>query len=700
MKVSNILKICISILLFTASNKLYSKTFQALYFSGEVSGQVFYDVDQNGIKSHFEKGISGVLVYLSNGQKSLTNSNGEYNIQVYSEEKNLKLHIENDTIPAGSKFTTPSNTHIIISTLNVFNINFGLYYPLTNHHFKIGKTTTKQHPPLVIRSKQKFKLSKKNNQFFIKDKPWFSLPNNHKEEKKNQTKENNYILKKYTLNHFDHQSPWDNEDLSMIIKKIKNAVDKLNKVILTQFYINDNKFSQEKAEIKANNIVIELKKSLSNNIIIETRLNIGNEKPIIEARFIKTNSNQLSIDYSCYFNLEELDPIILNDSSEIYFRYNSIKPQKFRIVCNEKEFFFSMKSSKDNLYIITSINNEHIPKFSFRHREKNLFRINNLYNYNQSLPSSSSLEIIHSKFISDSRDLDLDFEIISKNIESISINNIPFSGDKNIYTLKGNRRFNILKIEALTNNKKLHHFNYPIELKFDPKFIFKLEWQYHQVSVSSEFQATKYTLDPTPNISANMEYWFTSHWGSNLIISQDLIATELKTFTNESVYEKHSKNAIYLTNRFWNNYKDYFSSIYIFQIGMLKKDFATEQETLRIFTPKSFTALSSGLTYKKRNFLFPFIHLESKVFYSLSSQLNGDYLFETNHYIKFNLNKLGQVLQIPPSFRYYNRFFPCDRFNLLIGAGYEFFRVGIKKNAKGKLHEKNYHVNLGLEFSL
>jgi hypothetical protein len=103
----------------TAGNKTGSSCY------GEVSGEVFYDDNRDGVRQAGERAASGIFVYLDNSYERVTDNEGRYTFNaVAAGEHAVSIAVEDLPLPWGLEDDMPQP--LTVTVRGVAEVNFAL----------------------------------------------------------------------------------------------------------------------------------------------------------------------------------------------------------------------------------------------------------------------------------------------------------------------------------------------------------------------------------------------------------------------------------------------------------------------------------------------------------------------------------------------------------------------------------------------
>ena len=120
--------VCDACMISNTANEAVEVVLDPFFDLGTILGKVFNDKNSDGWQDEGEDGVAGVMVVLDDGTYVLTDSHGRYHFPAVTPGQRM-LKINAQSLPSGSKFTTPVNQVLSVTPGLLVKANFGVIDP-------------------------------------------------------------------------------------------------------------------------------------------------------------------------------------------------------------------------------------------------------------------------------------------------------------------------------------------------------------------------------------------------------------------------------------------------------------------------------------------------------------------------------------------------------------------------------------------
>ena len=676
-----------------------------------VKGQVFFDENQNGIKNDYEKGISGIRLYLSSGETILTDEKGHYSFEVEHYNKTSQIFIHTDTLPAGSIFSTPEKYNYSSQKQYVLKLDFGVYYEKTDFTLDDEVNT---------------------NGLFLHNPREYLL-------KVNLTKQGLSVGEKLLISRQEiNNSPPRQEAFYLKINPSMKRFKESNIERITTFLKSD------------------IDNVLSHEIIIPTRYGQGHEA-LIDSLFTQltqygiknvkiklTNSNQSDIKVTftlrnellCHYQTDKrsgqiedgktLDvPVLITNDQSLTFRCHKTTKSisvPYTALNGVKRGFTAVKNlvsnfSQRSIKLTALIDEKKIKrrrkkfnvklksqphKLEIKNKAGYVFyyqvtiKKSNLFNTMKQEKETKKFVITTPKQLKLSRDFQQHIEFYDPENRSIEVNGRKLQTTRGhsslmVHSKRGSNTLNIKR-----NNRK-YKFNYKI--MEEPIFEFTLKSGYNNINRSISDLNTEYTLGKVQQLEMNLAYFplfqTQREWGIELkhITNTDGVTYILNAGT--PIVKKQKETNVSVLRRF--QFKPHSFRTIKYQLGLGYYQRKTSgRSDVTLFVPSDVEGISGQFNLLWENVKSENIDLSLKNFLVLNLNKPENYLFKTTAQIFYNLNDIGALFGMKPIYSNYYRYNYFQNLNFVISFGYENSKNTLINSPRGSVTESSTSFQSGI----
>jgi hypothetical protein len=627
-----------------------------------VQGSVYYDSNQNGVKDIDEFGVGGVKLFLNHDDQDIsTDERGRYQIETSTEDEYITLSLNQDFLPAGSLLTTPP-TQVIGPNHLYSDVSFGIRYPLETFKYpREGEESIRQESEDMF-----FYFKLKDDQLILNDIVLMTFPGkaskvfNHqiKLEFKKAGPDPNKIIAEVVAQFREYAKRAHVNTL--LIKRPANSKSALSSEELDQF--------TEQLE-KAIRAVITVEK-------IQKSDPSGSNSLEIIAELSERNLNRCRIYVdSSTFEVSALKQasIKIGQKSRVDLKLDcpdSFKKARIDILDDHFIARFDDKTLNGQL--------KKEEQEDLKHR-----------------PINAWLEIQQGKLIHKNRDHFAQLQVKGVNLKSFSINGKIYAGDQKsqTYLHKGRAGKNTLKIRMVEKDEIERVARHRFKLMEQRKFYFSSTLDsYALESMSSKFNYS-YNIPTQRRLNTQALVFPTSSYGLHLNHVEDSEPSTTDLVGGGRKNYRRREDQIHGVYRFKIFHQGFYAPVLHLYGGIQVKEAGLPTDSVFHF-PAKFSGISLGAELYKEYFLSRYIENSSAVFVASDG---SDHTFKFIQEIRYNLNYVGKLLGIKPTYVYGPVYGIWGNFRLVAGINYEIDKR-IAENADAVVSDKLVAYRIGVAF--
>jgi hypothetical protein len=728
------LKILALFILFNLSNAIAQRGFEARKFL--VLGSVFFDKNQNGIKEANEHGISGVRVFLNDGTKDLSTPEGKFELESNFFGKFVEVILDEDSVPPGSMFTTPTKDFVNLNVGAMRIINFGVYYPVSEKKFYIEEPEFEDRNYFVTPSYYKIKIDLIKNTLFINNKSIKKLSVSSSKAQASRRKFN--IL----FNEITMSIQRDNlSNLEGFIREYKQEFDRVEVHIYLPEKGNDTQKKQTK-KILTNEVSLLLKENNINKSSVDYQYYKGDQKA--EVYFLSNKDMQKTQCIVHYDGPEDRDiplsfrrielfhPVDRSGRLEIKcpnervdidlprFRISSTKKGKndFEDFVDDKvlEWEFSVpKRSRVFLrnqeltnityresFVRLSERYEFIiqDELGIQYRYPVLVRKNKSKNKFQNR-NKSQIILSYSKYINEARDRNVNFRVDGKKFRKIEVNGRTYTKKKtptNYMFYPLDRGDQYLRLKLVDDEGREKYFKQDFTLFKDPTVKFELSFNNYMQKNNSKFNKFSYDFSSIQALGGKFDYFYSERTGIGINLFRDVSDVKVNKLPSGVDRSHNVDMKYYMSYRFWLDDYDFHSTKLVLSAGIQRRTFdATTQST--ILVPRNFTGYYTSLDLVMEEFPVGWLDLLNKFEFSWDLQLRSNFNIRWEPQFHLHLNGLGDYFGIEPYYSFFYRYGSLQDFRLILSPYFDYVQRDIKTQTEGKINTLNLGIKAALLFN-
>ena len=669
-----------------------------------IDGHVYFDENKNSIKNDYERGVSGVRLYLSSGQSILTDEQGHYSFEVKHLNKTSHIFIDQDSLPAGSVFTTPNKHNYSSQKQYALRLDFGIHYE--KEDTVLAKETNTKGLFLLNPRKYKVSLNYSQQGLLIGDKLLFT----HQELSQKRPR-----LEKLTLKIHPTLKKFNDESIKRLAIFLKNESENIlsHKIIIPKQYAQGNQqliddlfthltqygIKNVKIKLSTDNVSdFEINFSLKYNLACSYQVDSlqgeiqYNEKrqiliPIKKNQTINLNCHniekKISVPYTEIKNIKRgltsIHKLVSNFSQkDITFvtsinEYNDLqRTEKITLNLKEQSYNFNVKNNNGNVFIYELI----IKKSS-------------LFNSSGHKGQTREFIITSPKYLQYSRDFENHFEFTDPENHSLEVNGRtlrPQQGHSSMI-IHSERGLNTLTIKR--NNQS---YNYHYHIMEEPIFEASLKTGFTNTNRSVSDINIEYSLGQVQQVELNFTYFplyqSQREWGLELRRTQNTKGVTYTLNEGTPIIKKQTETNISLLKRFEFRPAHYRTVKYLLGLGYYSKK-TTGRSDVTLFIPKDFTGVSANLNLLWENVYSENIDLSLRNLAVININKPKNYIFKTTAELYYNLNDLGALFGLHSIYSSYYRYDYLKNIDFTFSLGYENSKNTLINSPRGSIVENN-----------
>lgn len=704
-----------------------------------VKGSVFLDLNKNGLRELNEPPVTGIELIESNKSRHLNKLDGSFEINSFVEDEFAEVKVNKDSLPPGSYVTTQDGVRIYKNGNRFKVFDIGLYF-LEKKTVYDFSPTGHENKFLVIPELIDTRFSLRSDGIYVNERRW---------ARSDLFFEKTLLEKESFILGFDTDTLEIFQDELKLLKNfVKQNIQKVRTVEIIVSMpkpLNDIAIREKQRDLIANDARIAV---LSEGIAdknIKVIKQWGIKSLNINFYFFNNDIAKCSVKFddrrTRYVSLQQ----------DFSLRHGWGKPIKGSIKCADKQQEFSIPAvkisngsyGKNPLFNFLNPGNKDYFQIKFdsekpldvvlngnvldkglvevpvKQFEKQYdFFLTMQDGFNLKVPveviqidylkekiknTQQYLEIYQSKYVDESRDLNIHIRGKAKNLQKVSINGrlfTPKEFDEITYSLKGNKGVNKVKYSLVGENDVLKNYSEEIDLYSWENNITAIRYgAYRQVSTAKNFN-TKFTLPIVYRAEVDTLHRLKkTDYKVHGMFATDISTINLTKFDGTETTARNFEGQFHLVKSFWGDAKKYNSIQYRFYLGGLFKKFDSDPQ-VRVQVPQDLFALH-GIA---ELFLPDFYGMEDfdlsfRAFFGKAINDLNDYNIGGETRLRINLNQLGRILNAQKYFTYTNQYKGWNKINLELSAKVERDIRTIVNTSDEELSNFNYYLSAGLSFA-